>query len=155
MYYNKSKKLSNNIYYYIIGSVVIFVFFGKNLISYIRSMISTITAKNNVDHLQDQTNPSNPGSVNNSIRVDVVKSVANSVHDEIKNTFQDEKSIVDQMNTLNNPREVSFISSYYQDQFNKNLKSELIQALKSDSWYMANSGERFIDLKKFIQDNLL
>lgn len=136
----------------IFAAVVALLSLVKRFLRPLQDWLSSIFAKDQAKKIIAESQTTNPES---GVRYSHVQGVVKAVIAEITSPFYvdtDEKRIVSELNTLMNPNEAIYASTFYQQQTGNSLKADLIKQLAAD--WRPNPGRRYKDLKKFIQDNL-
>lgn len=98
----------------------------------------------------------NPTDANTARSTSYIAAIVNTIKEQINAFNQDEKMIVDQLNSLLNAQEVSIASQYYKQSTGRSLKADVVKALDSDTTlflrHFANGTWK--DLSTHVKNNL-
>lgn len=115
----------------------------------IQKFFANIFSKGEAQNIVKEIEKAN---VNGSVRTTLVQGIVNSVETNIKRTWQDERSMVRDMNDLANKDEVVYAATYYKNSTGRSLKTDLKEALSLEHFMFY--GKRYSDLKDYVKNNL-
>lgn len=150
----RKKQQNKNVRYGIIavGLVVLFAF-GRKLLNRLNGGLAMLSAKKDGEAVYNNQNTSDPSAV----RLPFVRSVCDSVKNEVESFNQDEANIVRLLNSLSNGQEVAAASAYYQTANGRSLKADVEGALDSAGnpfgWFGGQG--HWSNLKDYVKTNLV
>lgn len=133
----------------VLTAVYIFKYLRGVLLEGKAQLFSGIDGKNNAI----LNNPVDPNAARST---SYIAAIVNTVKEQINAFNQDERMIVDQLNSLLNAQEVSIASQYYKQSTGRSLKADVVKALDSDTtlFFRHFANGTWKDLSTHVKNNL-